>query len=55
MVFYHAKTVLCQQSLACKLLQVESTETISRMENISAVKTETRVEESRTISKANSD
>jgi hypothetical protein len=55
MVFYHAKTVLCKQSLAYKLLQVESTETTSRMGNISAVKTETRVEERRAISETNSD
>jgi hypothetical protein len=57
MVFYHAKTILCKQSFACKLLQVESTQNIPRMGNISAIKTETllRVEERRKISEAKSD
>jgi len=39
--FHQTKTILCEQRLACKLLQVESTETVPRMGSISAVKTET--------------
>jgi hypothetical protein len=55
MLFYHAKTTVCEQSLDCKLLQAESTETVTRMGNTSAVKTETRGEEKRTISETKSD